>query len=61
MAKRFVCWLRGHRFLKLDKSPGGELEKVYCCRCNRTFAVFHPQRYFGEWDWWDDECMRSLK
>lgn len=58
--KRLLCWIFFHRFSAKQTSPNGELIKVRCDRCGRRYAIFHPQRYFGEWDSEDDEMWEIL-
>lgn len=56
-----ICRLFRHKLERVERSPKGELERMYCIRCRRYFAFFHPTMWFGRWDWDDEETMRTLK
>jgi len=59
--KRFLCWLLGHRLLRIDRAYQGELEKLYCRRCKRHFAMHHPTQYFDVWDMMDEHHLKDWK
>lgn len=56
--RKLLCWMLGHDLMRIIRTPDGDLEKVFCYRCKRAFAMYHPQRWFGEWDWRDQEFLQ---
>jgi hypothetical protein len=56
----FLCWLFRHRLVKVGRSDDGQLECLYCLRCQENFAMHHPTKYFGLWDFEDTQAMLDL-
>lgn len=57
---KFLCWLFGHKPIRITRSRGGDLEKLLCLRCKWFLAMHHPTKYLGLWDNEDVQMLRIL-
>lgn len=55
---KFLCKIFRHKLMRAVSSPNGELEKLFCWRYKRYFALHHPTEWFGDWDWEDQQTLQ---
>lgn len=55
--RSLICKLFFHKLHVVDENKTYSLQKVKCERCNKFFALHHPTKYFGLWDYEDDKML----
>jgi len=57
---RIKCKIFYHRLSIIDVSLTGNVEKVKCLRCGKSFGMNHDVKAFIRWDNGCEQCFASI-